>query len=103
MKYVRTFKQQIYRNSGIEITAKEIFYNTLIKNNVSDAFIYSGGSIMPLIDSLYNKDINLYYINSHEQNCGHALTGFSKSNIDHNNKAIDDKWSGIYKSDNTYA
>ena len=42
---------------------------------------------MPLIDSLYDKDIN-YYVNSHEQNCGHALTGFSKSNVIHDKKAI---------------
>ena len=42
---------------------------------------------MPLIDSLYGKDIN-YYVNSHEQNCGHALTGFSKSKSNHASKAI---------------
>ena len=33
---------------------------------------------MPIIDRLYQGQIN-YYVNSHEQNCGHALTGFSKS------------------------
>ena len=86
-KYVRFFRTDLYRNSGIEISAKEIFYRSLKRNNVSDAFIYSGGSIMPLIDSLYGKDIN-YYVNSHEQNCGHALTGFSKSKSNHASKAI---------------
>ena len=69
------------------IYAKDIFYNCLKKHNVTNAFIYSGGSIMPLIDTLYKGDIK-YYVNSHEQNCGHALTGFSKSNINHNEKAI---------------
>ena len=78
-KYIQDFLGQIlFRNSGVEVSAKEIFYRSLKRNNVSHAFIYSGGSIMPLIDSLYDKDIK-YYINSHEQNCGHALTGFSKS------------------------
>ena len=69
------------------IHAKDIFYNTLKKHNVTTAFIYSGGSIMPWIDTLYKSDIK-YYVNSHEQNCGHALTGFSKSNIYHKEKAI---------------
>jgi len=74
-------------NNSKKIYAKDIFYNSLKKNGVTDAFIYSGGSIMPLIDTLYNNDIN-YYVNSHEQNCGHALTGFSKSNLNHDKKAI---------------
>ena len=74
-------------HDGEIIYAKDIFYNCLKKHNVSTAFIYSGGSIMPWIDTLYKSDIN-YYVNSHEQNCGHALTGFSKSNIDHKEKAI---------------
>jgi len=69
------------------IYAKDIFYKCLKKHNVTNAFIYSGGSIMPWIDTLYKSDIK-YYVNSHEQNCGHALTGFSKSNINHNKKAI---------------
>jgi len=69
------------------IYAKDIFYKCLKKHNVTNAFIYSGGSIMPWIDTLYKSDIK-YYVNSHEQNCGHALTGFSKSNINHKKKAI---------------
>jgi acetolactate synthase I/II/III large subunit len=55
-----------------------IFYNALKHNNVKDLFIYSGGAVMPLIDSLYKGSIN-YYVNSHEQNCGHAATGYAKS------------------------
>ena len=69
------------------IYAKDIFYKCLKKHNVTTAFIYSGGSIMPLIDVLYKSDIN-YYVNSHEQNCGHALTGFSKSKLTQDEKAI---------------
>ena len=37
-----------------------------------------GGSIMPLVDCFYQGHIN-YYINTHEQNCGHAATGYAKS------------------------
>jgi len=55
-----------------------IFYNSLKNNNVRDVFIYSGGSVMPLIDSLYKGSIN-YFVNSHEQNCGHAATGYAKT------------------------
>ena len=60
------------------VSGSEIVYNSLVRNNVEHAFIYSGGSIMPIIDKLYNSNIR-YTINSHEQNCGHAATGFSKS------------------------
>ena len=52
--------------------------NYLKRNGVDTTFIYSGGSIMPLIDKLYKSDIK-YYVNSHEQNCGHAATGYSKT------------------------
>ena len=60
------------------ISGAQIFYRSLLKNNVENAFIYSGGSIMPFIDKLYKSDIN-YYVNTHEQNVGHAATGYSKS------------------------
>jgi acetolactate synthase-1/2/3 large subunit len=59
-------------------TGGGVIYRALLKNKVKDMFIYSGGSVMPLIDSLYKSDIN-YYINTHEQNTGHAATGYAKS------------------------
>ena len=59
-------------------TGGGIIYRALRKNKVKDIFIYSGGSVMPLIDSLYKSEIN-YYINTHEQNTGHAATGYAKS------------------------
>ena len=58
-------------------TGADIIYQSLLKHNVKDTFIYSGGSIMPLIDKFYKGPIN-YYINTHEQNCGHAATGYAK-------------------------
>ena len=33
---------------------------------------------MPLVDKFYKNKIN-YFINTHEQNCGHAATGYAKS------------------------
>ena len=55
-----------------------VIYNRLLKHNIEHVFMYSGGSIMPLIDCFYNGPIK-YYVNSHEQNCGHAATGYAKS------------------------
>ena len=60
------------------IIGANIIYNKLIEKNVTDVFIYSGGAIMPLVNCFYKGKIN-YYINSHEQNCGHAATGYAKS------------------------
>jgi len=56
----------------------KLIYEKLRHNNVKDVFMYSGGSIMPLIDEFYKGDIK-YYVNTHEQNCGHAATGYAKS------------------------
>lgn len=59
------------------IGAKAI-YNSLINNKVKNAFIYSGGAIMSLVDEFKHNKIN-YFINNHEQNCGHAATAYAKS------------------------
>ena len=40
------------------LTGSKIIYNKLLENKVKDAFIYSGGSIMPIIDCFYNGPIN---------------------------------------------
>nr|QDY52168.1 thiamine pyrophosphate enzyme, N-terminal TPP binding domain protein [Mimiviridae sp. ChoanoV1] len=69
---------KISRNCRFKSTGAEIVYHSLLEHNVRDAFIYSGGSIMPLIDQFYNGPIN-YFINTHEQNSGHAATGYAKS------------------------
>jgi len=59
-------------------TGAQIIYQKLLEHQVKDVFMLSGGSIMPLIDCFYQGGIN-YIINSHEQNCGHAATGYAKS------------------------
>ena len=59
------------------IGAKAV-YNGLLNNKVKDVFMYSGGAIMSLIDLFKDNKMN-YYINNHEQNCGHAATAYAKS------------------------
>ncbi len=61
-----------------KISGAQLVFNKLIENKVKDVFLYSGGSIMPLVDKFYEGPIN-YFINTHEQNCGHAATGYAKS------------------------
>lgn len=61
-----------------KISGAQLIYNKLLDHNVKDVFLYSGGSIMPLVDKFYEGDIN-YYVNTHEQNSGHAATGYAKS------------------------
>ena len=58
-----------------------LIYKKLVQHGVKHVFGYSGGAIMPLMDQFHpnkNNDIDLI-INSHEQNCGHAATGYAKS------------------------
>lgn len=55
-------------------------FHSLKMNNVKNVFMYSGGSIMPLIDCFYNQnDIN-YYILNNEQGCSYAATAYGKVN-----------------------
>jgi acetolactate synthase-1/2/3 large subunit len=65
--------------SYIGKTGAQIISNKL-KNqyNVKSVFGYSGGAIMSLFDS-FQKDKIKFYINTHEQHCGHAATGYAKS------------------------
>ena len=60
------------------ISGGQIIYNNLVRKNVKDVFLYSGGAIMPLVDCFYKGKIN-YYINSNEQNGCHAAVGYAKS------------------------
>ena len=58
-------------------TGAQLIYESLLRNSVQNVFMYSGGSIMPVIDKFYKGPIK-YFINSHEQNCGHSATGYAK-------------------------
>ena len=71
LSYLRNIKKNY-------LTGGELIYKKLLDNSVTDVFLYSGGAIMPLVDAFYKGPIK-YYINSHEQNAGHAATGYAKS------------------------
>ncbi len=60
-------------------TGGQIIFNKLIQNKTKNVFMYSGGAIMGLIDCFYNQKKIKYYINTHEQNLGHAATGYARS------------------------
>ena len=57
----------------------ELFYQKLLDNKVKNVWMYSGGAIMPIIDAFHNKKEINYFVNVHEQNAGHAATGYAKS------------------------
>ena len=61
------------------LTGGNIIFNKLVKNNVKNVFMYSGGAIMGLIDCFYQQNKINYYIHTHEQNLGHAATGYARS------------------------
>lgn len=63
----------------MNLKGSQIIFNKLVKNNVKDVFMYSGGAIMSLIDCFYNQKKINYYIHTHEQNLGHAATGYARS------------------------
>ena len=67
-----------HKKSYLGQTGSRVIYEKLIENNVDNAFIYSGGAIMSLIDCFHNGNIN-YFINTHEQSGGHSATGYAKS------------------------
>ena len=73
-KYICYRYYSIYNN----LTGGQVIYNELKKLNVDTVFGFSGGAIMPVMDTLYKSNINLI-INTHEQSSGHSATGYAKS------------------------
>ena len=74
-KTYQPIRQSMRFYSGI--TGGELIYNRLKYHNTKDVFMYSGGAVMPLVDAFYQGDIK-YHIHTHEQNCGHAATGYAR-------------------------
>ena len=70
----RSISTKTFHNEKIGNIAYKIFK----KHNIQHAFIYNGGAIMPIIDSLFNKDIK-YFVNSNEFCLGSAAVGYAKS------------------------
>ena len=60
------------------ITGAGYIYNELVGKNIQDVGIYTGGSIMSLVDEFHKGAIS-YYINTHEQSLGHTATGYAKA------------------------
>ena len=52
-------------SSKIQMPVGNLLYQKLVENGVKCAWIYSGGAVMPLVDSFYDKTTIKYYINTH--------------------------------------
>ena len=60
----------------------QIIYSKALKYGMSVANIYSGGAVMSLVDQ-FHPNLNYgkikHIVHTHEQNCGHAATGYAKA------------------------
>lgn len=76
----RTLAQQLVKEqvSSPLISGAKSIYNRLCHHNVKEAFIYSGGNVMPLIDQFSEGKIN-YTISANEQVGCHSATGYAKA------------------------
>ena len=75
-KYINPISR--YYSKYQNLTGGQVIYQELKKLNVDTIFGFSGGAIMPVMDTLYKSDIDLI-INTHEQSTGHSATGYAKS------------------------
>lgn len=66
-----------YFSTGRQLMGKDAILRALVNNNVDTIFGYSGGAILPAFDSLHKSQIK-YYMNRHEQGCGHSAEGYAK-------------------------
>mgnify|MGYP001182708861 FL=1 len=64
-------------STGKQLLGKDAILRALVNNNVDTIFGYSGGAILPAFDSLHKSKIK-YYMNRHEQGCGHSAEGYAK-------------------------
>ena len=64
----------------MKVKVSDYIINFLEKNNINTVFSITGGFAMHLNDSFgKNKNFNIYY-QHHEQACGYAAVGYSKTN-----------------------
>ena len=59
-------------------TGAQILIQMLTEHNVTDAFGYPGGAILPTFDALYDAKINFYLVR-HEQGAGHMADGYART------------------------
>ena len=62
-----------------KLSGAKIIYNTLKELKFKNAFGYSGGAVLPLLDTFYNSDSIKFWTNINEQCSGHAAAGYAKS------------------------
>ena len=63
----------------MKIKVSDYITNFLEKNNINTVFSITGGFAMHLNDSFGKGNFNVYY-NHHEQACGYAALGYTKTN-----------------------
>ena len=56
----------------------QILIQMLAEHNVTDAFGYPGGAILPTFDALYDANINFILVR-HEQGAGHMADGYARA------------------------
>lgn len=61
-----------------ELSGAEVIFNMLREVGVSTVFGYSGGAVLPLLDTFYGKSID-FISSSHEQCSGHSAAAYAKS------------------------
>tara|TARA_B110000263_G_scaffold248269_1_gene262782 strand:+ start:130 stop:1914 length:1785 start_codon:yes stop_codon:yes gene_type:complete len=61
-----------------KITINNVIFNKLKEHNVKHCFLYSGGSIMGLVDKFYGQKDIKFYVNTSEGNCGFAAIGYAR-------------------------
>ncbi len=59
-------------------TGAQILMQMLVEHDVSDAFGYPGGAILPTFDQLYEKPLNFILVR-HEQGAGHMADGYARA------------------------
>ena len=62
----------------LQKTGAQAIYQTLLDNNVSHVFGYTGGAILSVTDTLYKSDKIEYIKNVNEQCMGHSAEGYAK-------------------------
>ena len=62
----------------VSLSGAQIICKKLIEKKISKIFAYTGGPIMPLIDTFYKNDKIKLFTNTHEQSAGHAATAYGR-------------------------
>ncbi len=62
-----------------KLTGAEILIKCLIEENVTDIFGYPGGSVIPLLDTMYGEESINFILTRHEQGAAHAADGYARA------------------------